>query len=331
MIKNIMEIVEKENPNKERLGDIRTTVQASALGDYFGVGFREPMERLAQDLGLIEPSPIFPDMQNAMDLGNAMEDAVLDYWQARLETPIYERNINTKTSLDGKLRVRKDGHMIYNGDEEVVETKFVNSGNSFINNKGYHFQVYAQIMAERYEGKDISHGRLLGLYQGRPNQIRLTLTDEIEKDIMTMLDIVTEIMKLVKDNYEQNEEYLSLEMINAMFPWELVEKYSGADLRDSEEYDETDDELLEEYIEIKNIQKDLSKREKELKEYLNDKYKVIETSVLDDGFKFSIRENSRKGAIDMDMLQTDYPDLDFDKYRKEDTKYSVLSIRELKK
>lgn len=327
---SLKDVVLPKNEEINKVSNSRLTVTASSLGDYFGVGFMEPMERLAQDLGLVEPQPIFKNIQDAMDLGNAMEDAVLDYWEEKFGTTIYDRNINTKTVLDGKLRVRKDGHMLLDGDEEVVESKFVNSGQSFINNKGYHIQVYAQIIAEQDQGNEVYNGRLLGMYQGRPHQIKLTINDEIKEDMLRMIDAVVGILEMSDKYLTENGEYPDLDVMEYMFPWELVEKYSGADLTKSEDYDEEDDVYLSEMAEIKSMQKDLKAREDELKEYLNSKYDVVEHLVLDNGYKFAIRNTRRKGGIDLDLLQTDYPELDLEKYRKEDSAYSTLTLRELK-
>ena len=64
---------------------------ASSLGSYFGVGFNTIEEQLEIDLGK-RAKEVEPDAQDRMDLGIAMENGCLDYFEKKLNIIIDERN-----------------------------------------------------------------------------------------------------------------------------------------------------------------------------------------------------------------------------------------------
>ena len=68
----------------------RYDVIASSLS-YFGVGFNTVQEQLDIDLGKIEK--VFDEeAQDRMDLGNAMEDGCINYFETKMGIKIDERN-----------------------------------------------------------------------------------------------------------------------------------------------------------------------------------------------------------------------------------------------
>ena len=69
----------------------RYNVIASSLSSYFGVGFNTIQEQLDYDLGN-EERVVDEEAQDRMDLGNAMEDGCLNYFEKKMGILIDERN-----------------------------------------------------------------------------------------------------------------------------------------------------------------------------------------------------------------------------------------------
>ena len=64
----------------------RFDVIASSLSSYFGVGFNTIQEQLDYDLGN-EEKVVDEEAQDRMDLGNAMEDGCLNYFEKKTSLP----------------------------------------------------------------------------------------------------------------------------------------------------------------------------------------------------------------------------------------------------
>ena len=81
----------------------RINITASSLGSYFGVGFNTPEEQLEIDLGKME-NIIDEESQDRMNLGNAMEEGCLNYFEGKLNVTITNRNTEILEDFDGLLR-----------------------------------------------------------------------------------------------------------------------------------------------------------------------------------------------------------------------------------
>lgn len=288
----------------------RDSIRASALGSYFGVGYAKPLEQLAYDMGT-EEVYFMPVQEDAMEIASLLEDGIINIVEKKNNCIVTERNTETLTAMDGKLRVRKDGFTTINGENYVVEVKHLASGQNLINNKGYHFQVMAQIIAEREQGKDVDKGILAGLYEGRYYQIFLELTPEVEEDIRIMINTVVAI--------------LQGELPVELFPANITDKYSPLPT-ESEEFNDEDEQLVIDLVDIKAKMKELKTQEKTIVDYLKNTYKSLEHSLIT-GEKITISERTRKGNVDYEALVTEHPEIDVDSYRKENTVYSAVSVK----
>ena len=104
----------------------RYDIIASSLSSYFGVGFNTIEEQLDIDLGIIAKE-VDEDAQRRMDLGNAMEDGCLNYFEKALNIVIDERNTEYKYAVNGLLKCKRDGRTFIDGIETGVENKYSTS------------------------------------------------------------------------------------------------------------------------------------------------------------------------------------------------------------
>ena len=141
----------------------RFTIPSSSLGDYFGVGFNTVVERFNYDLGLEEQ--IFDDdSQDRMDLGNAMENACMDYFEKKMGIKIDERNSEIVDIIDGRLRCKRDGRTFIDGVETGWENKYSNSSSGcFTESLGYYLQCQAYMLAW-----GLNQWVLSGMWRGKP-------------------------------------------------------------------------------------------------------------------------------------------------------------------
>lgn len=288
----------------------RNSVTASTLGSYFGVGYNKPLEQLGYDKG--EDEIHFMEAQEqAMEVSSLVEEGILDIVEARNNCIITQRNTETLTAMDGKLRVRKDGFTSINGENYVVEVKHVASGGNLINNKGYHFQVMAQIIAEREKGIKVDKGILAGLYKGKYYQIILELTPELEQDIHIMINTVVAI--------------LQGDLPETMFPANITDKYSPLQV-ESEEFKESDIDIVNNLIDIKENIKELKEQEKNATDYLKERYESLDYTTAE-GSNITVSNQIRKGKVDLEAIVTDHPEVDIEKYRKEPSSYKVIRTK----
>lgn len=289
----------------------RFTVTASALGSYFGVGFNSPYEQLMIDLGLVE-NDFDEDSEDRMRLGNELEDAVLNYFEYKLNISITNRNVKAIDALEGKLRIKIDGETIYNGEPTIVECKVSNSESGiFTKNKGYLLQIQAYMEEFGY-----SQALLLGLYKGKPVWTLIKRDQETIDDIKEMTDIVFGILNGILE-FETD------------FPWELVAKYSNTKQPETiNEFDIDDLLLAEEYVELNQESKSISSRLDQIKEAFKEKYNNV--VYKDNNISFRVTESTRKGFLDEVSLEMSHPDIDLDKYRKESTTSKRITISKVK-
>lgn len=289
-----------------------TNIVASSLGDYFGVGFNSPEDRLAIDFGKMEQE-FDEDAQERLNLGNCMENACLDYFEQKLGTIIDERNSEYKYACDGQLKCKRDGRTFLNGVETGVENKYSNSKSyCFTDNVGYQLQCQAYMMAW-----ELDQWLLCGMHQGKPVMKLIKKDEEIQKDIETMVSTVVGIlMGLIPE-----EDY----------PWDIVDKYSKSKptktLTD-EDLEDYDKELLHRIGELNEEKKAIEAELEELTDYAKRHY--TDSKWSDDDYKYTVSTRTRKGAFDEDRLSIEHPDIDVYSYRKPSSEYVVVSVTKKK-
>lgn len=285
---------------------IRNYITPSSLGSYFGVGFLSPEEQIEIDLGNKEQ--FFDDEAQArLMLGRNLEDAALNYFEEALGVVIDERNDQLINFYDNKMKGKIDGMTMFNGIKTVVENKISNASSyKFTDNLGYHFQVQSYMMATETE-----QALLCGLYQGKPIYKVLARDEEMIVDIKTMVDFVYDMLM----GFESWDN----------FPYHLVEKYSGVTpLEPIEDITEEEIELASELIELKAEKSSLEKEIKVIEAKLKDRWDTGKFE--NDNIKLSISEVRKRGALDIDRLSIEHPEIDYSKYIKEDVVYRTLKI-----
>lgn len=278
------------------------TISASSLGNYFGVGFISPLEQLDIDLGEVEPD--FNEKQKfRMLLGTKLEDGMLNFFEEKLDVKITNRNTEVLTGFNGMLRYKIDGECIFDGEPTIVENKV--STLDFTKELGYVLQCNAYM-----ESKGYNKAILCGLSGGDPIYRVLNYDKDLVKDIWEMITTVHSILVGILGKED--------------FPWHIVEKYSKTEK--PMEYvpvqSDIDRQLMDELYELKKEKSQLEKREKELREYLEETYKG---KIVDgDNYVFKVSTMSRSGGYDMNVLMLEHPEINFEQYRKPSTVSNVV-------
>ena len=285
----------------------RITIRASALTNYFGVGFVEPLQQLAYDLGK-EEEVFTEEAKKRMMLGSMLEDSTLDFFEKFLDIIITERNTAVYTAFDGRVRCKFDGMTIYNGEETVVECKISNDGASpFTHSKRYLMQLQTYM-----ESKNVQQALILGLLEGRPVWRLVKRDEEVIADIKEMVDIVTSILYGIATEDD--------------FPMYLVEKYSGAIVsEEKQDFDMADYALLSELKYHKQEAKNHDARAEEITSYFKDKYNNVS---YDDGLvKMSIASQKGRASFDKVAFNMAYPDIDLEQFNKIGNPMKVIRIK----
>ena len=286
----------------------RINVIASSLSSYFGCGFCTIEEQLDIDMGIAEKE-FDADAQDRMDLGNAMEDGCLNYFEKKLNICIDERNSEYKYACNGLLKCKRDGRTFLDGVETGVENKYSNSKSEvFTDSFGYELQCQAYMMAW-----GLDQWLLCGMHQGKPKHKLIKKNEELQKDIEEVVTVVASILMGITPREE--------------FPYHIVEKYAKVNpvkTLSGDELEDYDKEILHRIGELKT-EIAISKKElDELEEYAKTHY--TDSKWQDDDYKYTISTGTRKGDIDKDKLSIEHPDIDLEKYRKPDTSYVTLRV-----
>lgn len=286
----------------------RFDIIASSLSSYFGVGFNTIEEQLDIDRGLTEKE-VDEDAQDRMDLGNAMEEGCLNYFEKKLNIVIDERNSEYKYAVNGLLKCKRDGRTFIDGVETGVENKYSNSKTKcFTDDFGYELQCQAYMMAW-----GLDQWLLCGMWQGQPKMKLIKKNEELQKDIEELVTRISSILMGLSDI----EDY----------PWEIVDKYakvSALKSLDSEDIEEYDKELLHRIGELKDEIKERETECKELEDYAKSHY--ADSRYQDEDYKYVISTGTRKGDIDKDKLSIEHPEIDLEEYRKPSTTYSTIRV-----
>lgn len=287
----------------------RFDVIASSLGSYFGVGFNSVDEQFAFDLGQ-EENYIDAESQERMDLGTMLEDAVLNFFEKKLNIKIDERNTEVLYAFDDKLKCKLDGTTVFEGMPTVVECKVSNSqSKKFTEDLGYYLQCQAYMHAK---GEQYQQALLLGLYQGKPTYTIIRRNEEVIDMIRQVVDFVYDCLVGLADP--------------ADFPYDLTAKFNKKPvLQDAqEELTDTHWELLKEYSDIKAEIKGYETRLKELEDYFKANFKNIKAK--GHGLSVTIATYTRSGGLDVDAIQKAYPNFVEADFKKSDYEYVTLRV-----
>lgn len=287
----------------------RFDVIASSLGSYFGVGFNTPEEQLAFDLGL-EENIFDEDSQDRMNLGIYLEDAVLNYFENKLSISITDRNDKIHWAFGDRLKCKFDGMAVYLGKPTVIECKVSNSqSKKFTDDKGYYLQVQAYM-----EASGCDQALLLGLYQGKP------VYELIQKDeeVIGWIGELVEFLYACFNGISSPDE----------FPYDLIAKYNKKPILEEPELTKEDIQLLDELNKLKVGVKETETRIEEIEKYFKGTFSNIKYS--GDDYSVTISTASRPGGVDLDMLKIEHQEIDFEKYMKPGSSYSVMKVTKKK-
>ena len=286
----------------------RFDIIASSLSSYFGVGFNTIEEQLEIDLGIREKE-VDEEQQDRMDLGNAMEEGCLNYFEKKLNIIIDERNSEYKYAVNNLLKCKRDGRTFIDGVETGVENKYSNSKTKcFTDDFGYELQCQAYMMAW-----GLDQWLLCGMWQGQPKVKLIKKNEELQKDIEEVVTCVSSILMGISSI----EDY----------PWEIIQKYTKVNALknlSSEDIEDYDKELLHRIGELKDEIKVKKLECDELEEYAKTHY--AESRYQDEDYKYIISTGTRKGDLDKDKLSIEHPEIDLEMYRKPSTTYSQIRV-----
>lgn len=284
----------------------RYDVIASSLSSYFGVGFQTVQEQLDIDLGKIAKE--FDDeAQDRLNLGIAMEDGCINYFEQKMGIKIDERNSEYKYACDGKLKCKRDGRTFLDGIETGWENKYSNSSSEcFTDSIGYELQCQAYMMAW-----GLDQWVLAGMWQGKPVYKLIKKDEEVQKDIETIVNAVVDILMGISDISD--------------YPWDIVEKYSSQkQLKElsSEDIDDYDKELLNSLGKLKIKKKEIEDKISELETYAKGHYE--DCKYEDDDFKYTISTADGKTSFDKNTFSIENPTIDITKYYVKGNSYRTV-------
>lgn len=284
----------------------RFDVIASSLSSYFGVGFNTVEEQLDIDLGNIAKE-FDDDAQDRMNLGNAMEDGCLNYFETKMGIKIDERNSEYKYACDGKLKCKRDGRTFLDGVETGWENKYSNSSSGpFTEDLGYEIQCQAYMMAW-----GLDQWVLAGMWCGKPYYKLIKANPEIQADIEAIVDAVVEIEMGLREVDD--------------YPWDIVVKYSKQvklkELND-EDLEQYDKDLLNSVGKLKQQKKVIEDKLKELEDYAKAHYG--DSKWEDKDFKYTISTSNGRATFDKATFSIENPTIDITKYYKEGTPFRTI-------
>lgn len=291
----------------------RYDVIASSLSSYFGVGFNTIQEQLDYDLGK-EEKIVDEEAQDRMNLGIALENGCLDYFEMKMGIKIDERNSEYMYACDDKLKCKRDGRTFIDGVETGVENKYSNSSSEcFTDSIGYELQCQAYMMAW-----GLDQWLLCGMWQGKPTSRLIKKNEEMQQDITTIVDAVVEIMMGLRDI----EDY----------PWDIVEKYSKQKqlkVLSDDDLEDYDKQLLNSMGKLKQQKKQIEDKIKELEDYAKSHYDDCKWS--DDDFSYSISTSNGRETFDKNTFSIENPTIDISKYYKEGNSFRTIRCTPKKK
>lgn len=288
---------------------MRDYINASSLGSYFGVGFNLPDEQFSIDIGEVEPE-FDDDAKDRMERGKILEDACLNYFEYKFGIIIDNRNVDTMSLYNGKLRGKVDGETILNGLKTVVENKVSNAKSyKFTENLGYLLQCQAYMIDNDYE-----QALLCGMYQGEFIYKIIPRDEEMIQDIKEMADYIVDCL-LGLNTFD-----------NDTFPHHLYEKYSKTKVLPKLDIVNTPlEQKLERLYELKKQTQDFKLIEDEIKQLENELKETYDDGIIEtQSYKVTLQNQKRKGGLDTNSLMLSYPEIDYSKFQLPDSAYKVL-------
>ncbi len=284
----------------------RFDVIASSLSSYFGIGFNTVQEQLDIDLGKTAKE-FDDDAQDRMNLGNAMEDGCINYFETKMGILIDERNSEYKYACDGKLKCKRDGRTFLDGVETGWENKYSNSSSGpFTEDLGYEIQCQAYMMAW-----GLDQWVLAGMWCGKPYYKLIKANPEIQADIEAIVDAVVEIEMGLREVDD--------------YPWDIVAKYSKQvklkELND-EDLEQYDKDLLNSIGKLKQQKKVIEDKLQELEGYAKTHYD--DSKWEDKDFKYTISTSNGRATFDKATFSIENPTIDIMKYYKEGTPFRTI-------
>lgn len=284
----------------------RFDVIASSLSSYFGVGFNTVQEQLDIDLGKTAKE-FDEEAQDRMDLGNAMENGCIDYFEKKMGILIDERNSEYMYACDGKLKCKRDGRTFLDGVETGWENKYSNSSSGpFTEDLGYEIQCQAYMMAWK-----LDQWVLAGMWCGKPYYKLIKANPEIQADIETIVDAVVEIEMGLREVDD--------------YPWDIVAKYSKqVELKElnDEDLEQYDKDLLNSVGKLKQQKKVIEDKLKELEDYAKTHYG--DSKWEDKDFKYTISTSNGRATFDKATFSIENPTIDIMKYYKEGAPFRTI-------
>lgn len=291
----------------------RFDVIASSLSSYFGVGFQTVQEQLDIDLGLAEKE-VDEEAQDRMDLGNAMEDGCLNYFEKKMGILIDERNSEHKYACDGRLKCKRDGRTFLDGVETGVENKYSNSSSEcFTDSIGYEIQCQAYMMAW-----GLDQWILCGMWNGKPAYKLIKKNEDIQADIEKIVEAVVEIEMGLREIDD--------------YPWDIVEKYSSQKqlkVLNDEDLEDYDKKLLNSLGKLKQQEKIIKEKIEELEGYAKNHYD--DSKYEDSDFNYTLSTHNGRKNFDKNTFSIENPTIDVNRYYKEGNPYRTIRITPKKK
>jgi len=287
---------------------MKTHINPSSIGSYFGVGFNPPDEQFQIDLGEIEQQ-FDEDAKSRLRLGEMLEDASLNYFEETFNVIINDRNESKRSFYNNKIIGKIDGACLLNDIPTVVENKISNAESyKFTDSLGYMFQCQCYMLDNEFQ-----QALLCGLYKGKPIYKIIPRDEEIIKDIKEMTDFVVNCLMGLSD-FTQD------------FPNHLHEKYSKKQtLVPINDISESSKKLIDRYVDIKAKLKEIEPLEKEAKRIEDELKGTYGSGVIDDNkYKITLQSQTREGSFDIDALMLDYPEINLLRYKKPSTTYNTL-------
>jgi DNA-binding protein YbaB len=134
-------------------------------------------------------------------------------------------------------------------------------------------------------------------------------------------EMIEDIKQMVNFVYEMLMGFESWEN----FPYALVSKYSKVTkLEDIENILDEEIDMLQELSDLKEEKSNLEKEIKAIEDRVKEKWSTGKYE--NDRIKVTISETHKRGALDVDRLSIEHPEIDYSKYIKEDVVFRTLRV-----
>lgn len=297
-------------------------IGGSDVGTILGVNkFKSPYQLFLEKTGQIEPENIDNKLQ--VKLGHKMEQVVAE---------LYEEEVGCRVQQSLRsYRCKEYPYFVGHIDRKVVgkkkglEIKTTSSWNKTDYKEGevppsHYYQALFYMVMTGYREWDIATLR-------DNNQFYISHVAWDEEQAEYMIAKLNRFWKCVLDktwDLEIDGSDATTEIIGEAYPM----SDSSLDLVpvDTQNMEYSMNTYLELKDSLGHIKNAISAFENSVKAVLQNS----EVGIIDGTHKVTWKTYTRKGAIDMEKLQKDHPDIDFESYRKPSTTYRKFDVKELK-